>query len=677
MNRLRARSAAIWAQVVRPFAWLDAAPLRQQLTVGFGLYAVVLLALVATAINGTSSGQFYGFFFPGHDPRLLIGGPRAVRSDEWYVTTPLVISQVQQGFPRFSDIFPGGVDVSIMWDVPYREWSTLFRPQNWGFFFLPLDNAFASRWWLPLVALAAAAYALVVTLWRRPVAALALSAAFAFSPFTQWWFGSGTFWPLAFALVICASVVWCLRTERARLRWAIASIAGYVAVVAVLTLYPPFLVPCVIVAAAFSVGWVVAARELGWAERWRRLAPILVAGVVAGVVVLVFLATRTQTVEAITSTVYPGDRRWPTGQSSLFPWLSMYAGAFGVALRAGSVDGFAVNQSEGSSFLLVGFYLVPTAIWLLVSRWRAHRRVDWPIVALLAAAGVLAAYIYVPGWDAIAALLFLDRTTLPRVVVGVGLVAFLLLVVVVHRLLVRPDRVPVWLVGAATALALANHGAVALALHRRAPQVLEQFRWWPALVVILVVAVALYGAGRATLPSLLVLVVALVMVAGVIPLYRGVLDLRTTDLGQAIHDVESRAPGSWLALEDGNISATVRRGGLQRCAGVADSRDVGGDRSDGRIRQLVEPLCARQLDCGSAGARDRRALCRRPDAAVRLVLRVRAGPRRLRCDVTAARSTVRAGDRHRRRGESPLSHLRSGGVGPWREGPAGATGGCA
>lgn len=568
MNRLRARSAAIWAQVVRPFVWLDAASLRQQLVVGAGVYAVVLLALVATAINGTSSGQFYGFFFPGHDPRLLIGGPRTVRSDEWYVTTPLVISQVQQGFPRLSDVFPGGVDVSIMWDVPYREWSTLFRPQNWGFFFLPLDNAFALRWWLPLVALATAAYALVVTLWRRPVAALALSAAFAFSPFTQWWFGSGTFWPLAFALLACAAVVWCLRTGSARLRWAIASVTGYFAVVAVLTLYPPFLIPCVIVAAAFSVGWVVAAHELRWAERWRRLTPILVAGVAAGVVVVVFLATRSQTVEAITSTVYPGNRRWPTGQPALFPWLSMYAGTFGVGLRAASVDGFAVNQSEGSSFLLVGFYLIPIALWLVWSRWRSHRRVDWPIVALLAVTGLLAAFVYLPGWDAIASLLFLDRTTLPRVVVGVGLVAFLLLVVVVHRLLERRGHLPIWLAGSAVVLALANHGAVALALHRRAPQILEQFRWWPALVVILAVAVALYGAGRATVPSVLVLVVALVMVAGVVPLYRGVLDLRTTDLGRAIHDVESRAPGSWLALEDGNIIATVRESGVVAYSGA-------------------------------------------------------------------------------------------------------------
>ncbi|WP_407341773.1 hypothetical protein [Pengzhenrongella phosphoraccumulans] len=568
MNRLGARARSSMSGLRAILARIDGAPLSRQVLLGAGLYAAVLLVLVVTAINGTSSGMYYKEFFAGVDPRLIIGGPRGVRSDEWYVTTPLVIAQVQQGLPRISDVFPGGVDMSVMWDMPYREWSAIFRPHNWGFYVLPLDNAFALRWWLPLVALGVAAYAFLVTLWRRPIAALALSAAFAFSPFTQWWFGAGTFWPLTFAMTVCVAVVWCLRTPRAAVRWAVAALTAYVAVAAAVTLYTPFLIPCVLVAAAFSIGWVCSARELDWRDRLRRIVPVLVAGLGAGVVTGVFLASRAATVEAITSTVYPGDRSWLTGQSSAFPWESMYAGVFGLGLRAADVGGFVVNASEGSSFLLVGFFLIPSALWLVGSQWRRERFVDWTLIALLAVTALFAAFIYVPGWDAVAHLLWLDRTTLPRLVVGLGLVALLLLAVVVHRLQGREGRLAWWPMVVAVLFVVVNHAAVAVFLHRHAPWILAQFPWWPVLLAMFVIAVALYARGRATVPSVLVLVVALTMVAGVVPLYRGVLDLRTTGLGQAITAIEADAPGRWLALDDGNIIATVREAGVESYSGV-------------------------------------------------------------------------------------------------------------
>jgi len=55
--------------------------------------------LVAFGISGTSSGVLYGQFFRGHDPQLLLGSPRPIRSDEWLVAGPLTVAQVQEGLP--------------------------------------------------------------------------------------------------------------------------------------------------------------------------------------------------------------------------------------------------------------------------------------------------------------------------------------------------------------------------------------------------------------------------------------------------------------------------------------------------------------------------------------------------------------------------------------------------
>jgi hypothetical protein len=553
-------------RVLQPLRTLDALRLRWQVLIGIGAYLLVLAVLVLTTINGSSSGAFYPDFYSGRDPRLLLGGPRGLRSDEWMVTTPLLVAQIEQGLPRISGVIPGGMDVSVLFDVPYRDWWSAFRPQNLAFGILPLDNAFALRWWLPLVALGIAVHVLVVVLWRKPVAALAVSLTFAFSPFTQWWFGAGTFWPLTFAILVCLSVVVAMRVPQSWVRWVTAAITGYVAVVAAMTMYPPFLVPCALVAGAFSVGMFVDARDLPWRTRLGRLVPLGVCAAVAVVALVAFLASHASTLEDITSTVYPGDRRWPTGSPSQFPWAPMFAGVFGIGLRGSSPAGFAVNASEGSSFLLTGLYLLPAVVVVLVRR-RRPGRVDATLVALLAVLAVLVAFVYVPGWDALASLLFLDLTSLPRLVVGFGLVALLLLVVLVAR--VQDDGPPArWAAFASVALVLVAHGALALYLHGHAPQVLAEFRYWPVLVAVFAVAVWLYARGGATLPSLLVAGVALAMVAGVVPLYRGVLDLRETELGRAVAGVQEDRPGTWVGLDDGAVVAVLRESGVPSFSGV-------------------------------------------------------------------------------------------------------------
>lgn len=552
--------------VRRPLHALDSMRLRWQVLLGAGLYLLVLAVLVLTAVNGSSSGAFYRDFYTGRDPRLLLGGPRGLRSDEWMVTTPLLVGQVEQGLPRFSRVVPGGMDVSVLFDVPYRDWWAVFRPQNLAFGVLPLDNAFALRWWLPLVALGIAVHALVVVLWRKPVAALAVSLTFAFSPFTQWWFGAGTFWPLTFAVLVCLSVVVAVRVHLSWVRWATAGVTGYVAVVAAMTMYPPFLVPCALVAAAFAVGTVVDARELPWRDRLVRLVPLVVSGALAGLALVAFLTSHAETLEDITSTVYPGDRRWPAGSSSQFPWAPMFAGVLGIGLRASSPDGFAINASEGSSFLLTGLYLLPV-VAVVLARGRRSRRLDATTAALLAVLVVLLAFVYVPGWDAVASLLLLDLTSLPRLVVGFGLVALLLLVVVVER--VRGTQPPPrWAAVTSVVLVLVPHAALVVFLRGNAPGILREFPYWPVLVAAFALAIWLYARGRVTVPSLVVAVVALAMVAGVVPLYRGVLDLRDTALGRAVQEVQAARPGTWVGLDDGAVVAVLREAGVPSFSGV-------------------------------------------------------------------------------------------------------------
>ena len=551
----------------RPRSIARGIPLHHVIWIGIGLYGLLLMLLTITTINGTSAGWLYSKFFTGTDPRLLAGQPRLIRSDEWLVQTPLTLSQVQQGLPRLSHIFPGGIDVSVLWNVPYREWSTLFRPQMWAFFVLPPDHAFAFMWWLPAIVLSAAAYALLTTLWRRPVAALAGSLAFVFSGFFQWWYQAITLWPVAFALVTATCSIWMLRNVSRWTRGLLAVLAAYTAIVAIVSQYPAFLVPCALAGAAFCLGSVLS-TDLSWRERWRRTAPLLAAGAVAGAVSLVFVLTRLSTINAVLATVYPGQRLTRTGGAKSFPVFSVWAGVFGQGLTGPSVRGFAVNASEGSSFLFVGLFLLPSACWLVVRRWRSDRQVDWLIVALLSCVTLFLAFVYLPGWDAIAHLMLLDRTTSHRIVIGLGLVSFFLLAVVVQRLAELGRRPPMWTVAAAIALVGLPHALVLRHLRGHAAPFLEAIPWWPALLAGLTTAVILYALGRRTLPSVLLLVVTFCVSGTANPLYRGVLDLRDTNIGRKIISLQHEHPGTWLAIGDPGTAAMLRETAVDAYSGV-------------------------------------------------------------------------------------------------------------
>ena len=69
---------------------------------------VILVALVvftALGISGSSSPLLAKD--AGSSDTVIAGIPRPVRSDEWIVHTPLVISQVENDMPRYGDVGVG------------------------------------------------------------------------------------------------------------------------------------------------------------------------------------------------------------------------------------------------------------------------------------------------------------------------------------------------------------------------------------------------------------------------------------------------------------------------------------------------------------------------------------------------------------------------------------------
>ena len=536
------------------------------------LLLIVGILLICFAINGTSSGAYYSQVYAGQDPDLIAGYPQGIRSDEWNVATSWAISQVQQGLPERSETFPGGMDAAVPQDLPRADWSVAFRPHLVGYLFLDLDQASAWKWWLPALGLLAAAYCFIVTvLPRRPGSAALLSVGFYFSPFFQWWFMPGTMWPVAWALAAMAALAWSVKCSSSRDRWIWAAIVGYLTVVMAMGLYAPFIVPAVLVIPLFTIGLVIERCRKG--ERLldvlKKIAPTVVAGAAAGAITVLWLFSKAKTVDAFLNTDYPGVRLIPTGSGDLLTLARTISSSFSDSLRRDS--GFlGTNSSEASTFFLIGAFLLPIAAWAIYRQARRREVLPWTLMGLGGVVLLFVAFVFVRGWDPLAHLLFLDRSTGDRLRIGLGIASFAILVYLI-RYLDDARALPGRLLSAGTALVfLLSQVMIAMAVYTvSGPDKLGHAAplWW-LHALLSAGSIYAFSRKRVILGTVSFALVAVLSTITVNPLYRGVFDLRDAAPVQAVMHIDDQDAGRWVGIGTSLATAMLVESGVEAYNGV-------------------------------------------------------------------------------------------------------------
>ena len=325
------------------------------------LLLIIGAVLISLGLNGTSSAALYDDLYEGKDPDLIAGEPLPTRSDEWNVAVVWTIAQVEQGLPERNGTFPGGMDADLPFDLPHRGASIALKPHLWGFLFLDLDQAMAWKWWLPALALIGSAYILFVSLLpRRPALSAALAVAFYYSPFFQWWHQTSTFWPIVWACLAMATIVWITKSPRVWAGWVWSVPVAYATAVMAVGIYVPYIVPVVWVVVFYALGalvdFLVRGGRVG--SLLARISPLLVAGALGAAATLIWLSAKTEAVEGLLGTEYPGERLSPTGEGGSLVAGRMLGSSFASALQAGK--GFlGINASEASMFVLLGAFLTP------------------------------------------------------------------------------------------------------------------------------------------------------------------------------------------------------------------------------------------------------------------------------------------------------------------------------
>ncbi len=522
-------------------------------------------------ISGTSSGAHWYVLGEGIDPRLILGTPRTIRSDEWLIYQSLVVSQVQHGFPAVNDALPGGVDSSVFNQLPVWDWYAIFRPQTWGYLFLGLEGGVAWGWWLPGAALVSGCYLLFIALVpRRPLTAAIISAAVYFSPIMQWW---RTEPPVAWTFLAIAGVVFTLVDSRRWVRVAWASIIGYVAVVMAMGLYLPFIIPGVYVVVFFSVGFLL--ERAPWKANGARgtlgaLLPLMIAAAASVMVLAIWVAAHWASFEAVQETVYPGRRTNPTGALvAQDPFLTSIGSApWSQALRDNWTGLLGANASEASSVFLFAVFVLPVLIWWTVRSIRGNQRTEWLLLSCSVLILLVLAFLFIPGWDSGAQLLQLDKVGAKRIRITFLLLLPLLIALTIRYVGRNPSRRN-WVAGAISAgIAALSIAALAVVFATKDPDTLRLAPTWLVVSIALVSSVFLFYIPRFTGAAAVLLLAGTLVSAGLVnPLYRGVFDLRTTATGQAIEKTDASDEGVWVGVGSYEVMALLMQAGVHSMSG--------------------------------------------------------------------------------------------------------------
>lgn len=350
----------------------------------FILTGIIFVLCVCLEIHGSSIGM-WARTLGRAETGELIGISRAIRSDEWAVSTPMMLSQYYNAtgeFPYFSDTVRGmPTDMFMVYGQPVRDIAILFRPFHWGYLFLSPGKGLSFFWCGRFLALLMVSFEMImlVTDGNKKVAA-AGSTMISLAPVVQWWFAiNGFIEMLVFSQLsilmldkyMKSSRIW----EKAVCTFVISICAGGF----VLTLYPAWQVPMAYLIVLLAV-WIIVKNFKQF--RFRKSDCLLIIGALLfiGAMMLHIWSNSKETIELVMNTAYPGKRVDTGGNAGTF--LVNYPSNIWYAMMG---RGSMVNAPESAQF--IDFF--PLCYIMPITAMVKKRKIDGFSLILLVYSSIL------------------------------------------------------------------------------------------------------------------------------------------------------------------------------------------------------------------------------------------------------------------------------------------------
>lgn len=543
------------------------------------VFFVIVIVLSLMKIHGASIGMYNHIFYgeDNRDPDLLYGVPRGIRSDEWLVWTPWTLSQTHVGFSSYNNLFVAGQNFAQN-DVPVASWITIFEPQNWAFFALPLEHAYAFRWWFKAFLLAVSFYFLGITITGKNYLVSALAAlSFLFSPYVQWWYSTFVTEIPSFGILTFLFFIGVVTTiKKPFLRLINTFFFVYFAICFILTFYPPFQIPIAIFLALAGAGYIISKHQEIGAKDLRKIGLIILISVaLIGIVLAFYYFENQQSIYVMMHTAYPGARQ-SVGRDPTF-LLKVMSGFYNIQLQNDTrlVPEIMENQCEASSFFFLSLFLVPYYLFYMVRSLIQRKPFNYLVLMFILSLLIFCTWGILGLPSIVAKLLLLNYVTPKRMLLGLGLINHVL--ILYYLLKVQVSQTPKYKIGAflysvvvfITVLGVGNY------IKNRWPTYLSQDEnliiTMIALIVGMMTLLLLYKRKIAFFSIFLFFTLGSTIYVN--PLYRGLSPLKNERIVEVIEEIND-PQAIWLAYEDNLLANYLAANGVRVVNGTYYSPNI-------------------------------------------------------------------------------------------------------
>jgi hypothetical protein len=384
---------------------------------------LLFIAFVSAGFHGSSISILSSGQFSIENPaQPLLGSPKAIRSDEWAFHTPSILNQLYRRATLDAwNSVTGPDNTALLSNIPATDFTMLFRPQFWGFFFLPSTYGFAFYWQFKAVLLFTGVFSLLLLLTQSSWIAAFGALWYGFSPYTQWTYSWPSLLPEMVGLLCIAlcTLFYMSVGRRPALLIASAVICISCMVNFALCAYVPHMIPLVWLGVFLCIWWVTA--------KWRsianpraavaRIGAACATVIAVGVIMLIFYWNVQPIVAVISNTVYPGRRTLPSGT---YPVMMLFSHLFSFWQDQSRIP---LPQTFGNICECAGFlWLAPVTVFRMrgVASEHAPRQLAYWILAVFAALLVVWLLLPLPQW--IGRVTFMDKSGVGRSLHVLGLV---------------------------------------------------------------------------------------------------------------------------------------------------------------------------------------------------------------------------------------------------------------
>ncbi len=331
--------------------WWTGKTVREQIYLVVKLWGIMWVLAVLSGLHGFSLPVWRWYLGePGY--KVIFGGERDFRSDDWQVAIPLSLSQIKADppFPVINPLIGDGQNMLVIPTVPVLNQVTLFRPHTWGYFIGP-DFGLSWNWNFYVYSFLYAYFFLFLLCSRNAVFISAAGAvALLFTPFFQFWSLNSA--AMAAEAAFCTVLAYQLIQEtRTRNIFAISLLLGWALACFTYWLYPAFQVPMMYVCLAIFIGLLWrkyrSHEQLNWSVV--KTIGLLLAILIPTTSVYIFYPDAREAIYTLSHTVYPGQRLSTGGN---LPLWKLFINNL-IPLRwVGQYEGFG-NPSEAASSILI------------------------------------------------------------------------------------------------------------------------------------------------------------------------------------------------------------------------------------------------------------------------------------------------------------------------------------